>query len=453
MVRSDGGAILGRSRVPVGLVTKRAALTVGQLAVGSGRLIRSRRSAIPLAQRISHELRDRFAALGPTWVKLGQIIASSPGVFPEVLSEEFRTLLDNVPPADPDEVDRILREELQADPATLFKHFDTTPLASASIAQVHAATLHSGEEVVVKIQRPAIRARLAADVAVMGKVAAALERSAYGRMAGVRDIVADFAVNLKEELDFRLEATSMEEWCAAIQGSIAEDQVRVPKVHWQFTTRRVLTMERVHGVRIDDVESLNAQGVDGPVLLRNILVTMVETALRKGIIHGDLHAGNILVDASGKLVFLDFGIVGRFTEEMQQIIRELIVDVLVDKDSGALRVLNPNFEALGTAVYKMGAVRRPGKDIKATGKQVENLVNPVITANLADISYISVVKELSGLAKQYDAHLPREFVLAGKQMLYVERYMKMLAADWQPIQDPGLLIYLVGVANEAISAA
>lgn len=451
MSESIGGAILGRHRVPAALVARRAAATVGQLGIASGRLARSRRyNPAPLPQRASHELRDRFAALGPTWVKLGQIIASSPGLFPEVLSDEFRTLLDKVPPADQYEVDQILRTELRADPYEVFKSFESTPMASASIAQVHGAVLHTGEEVVVKIQRPHIRSRMAADVAVMSRIAGTIELSVYGRMVGAKDIVNDFAANLREELDFRLEASSMEEWCSAIAGSIAADKVRVPKVHWEYTTGRVLTMERVHGVRIDDVEAIREKGIDGPGLLKNILVAMVETALRKGIIHGDLHAGNILVDDEGKLIFLDFGIVGRFTEEMQQILREILIDVMVDKDSGALRLMNPDFSALGKGIYRLGAVGNPDQDLRKSGKVIGDFVNPVLSSNLGDISYLSVAKQLTDLAKEYDAHLPREFVLAGKQLLYVERYMKLLGGDWQPIQDAEILMYLVGVANDVI---
>src|SRR6202012_4925147 len=194
-----------------------------------------------------------FADLGPTYVKFGQIIASSPGAFGEQLSREFRGLLGRVPPADQKQVHKHFKEELGGDPAELFASLDEEPFASASIAQVHYVPLHSGEEVVVKIQRPGIRRRVAADLQILKRFAQAVELAKLGRRLSAQDVVADFSDNLAEELNFRLEAQSMDAWVSHLQPSPLGKNIRVPQVYWDYTTEKVLTMERVQGIRIDDV--------------------------------------------------------------------------------------------------------------------------------------------------------------------------------------------------------
>ena len=150
-----------------------------------------------------------------------------------------------MPPADPDEVHKLFVEDLGEDPATLFAKWDDQPFASASIAQVHYATLHSGEEVVVKIQRPGIRRRVAADLQILKRGAQVVELAKLGRRLSAQDVVADFADNLAEELDFRLEAQSMDAWVAHMHASPLGKNIRVPQVYWDHTSERVLTMERV----------------------------------------------------------------------------------------------------------------------------------------------------------------------------------------------------------------
>src|SRR4029077_16937646 len=159
---------------------------------------------------------------------------------------------DAVPPADQDEIHKLFKEDLGDEPSKLFKSFEEAPFASASIAQVHYATLHSGEEVVVKIQRPGIRRRVAADLQILKRGAQVVELAKLGRRLSAQDVVADFSDNLAEELDFRLEAQSMDAWISHLTASPLGKNIKVPDVHWKYTTQRVLTMERVSGVRIDD---------------------------------------------------------------------------------------------------------------------------------------------------------------------------------------------------------
>ncbi|WP_408610011.1 ABC1 kinase family protein [Gordonia insulae] len=393
----------------------------------------------PTAQRVAHEVRTTFEHLGPTYVKLGQLIASSPGVFTETLSTEFESLLDRVPSADPAEIRALFIEELGRPPEQVFAAFDTEPIASASIAQVHTATLHSGEEVVVKIQRPGITDRLAPDVALLERFAGLAEISEYGRMLSARHVVEDFAEGLSAELDFRHEAATMREWYECLRPGPFGDRVRVPLVYDDLTTSRVLTMERIYAIRIDDATAVRAAGHDGVALCRNLLLSLLESAFHGGLFHGDLHAGNVLVDADGTLVLLDFGIVGRFTPRTRRILRQLVVDLIVRGD----------YESAGRAIFLLGAVHNPTSSTAKGAEDIRKVTSPLSTTDLGSMSYTDLGRQLAAVAKAHDARLPRELVLVGKQLLYVEKYMKLLAPRWKAMSDKEIYGYMAGITKEA----
>jgi ubiquinone biosynthesis protein len=412
-------------RVPLPVEAARIGVTGWQLTRTTARVVSKLPARGPWQSKVIKEIPKAFSDLGPTYVKFGQIIASSPGAFGESMSREFRGLLDSVPPADPEEVHQLFREDLGEEPKKLFKRFEEKPFASASIAQVHFATLHSGEEVVVKIQRPGIRRRVAADLQILKRFAQVVELAKLGRRLSAQDVVADFSDNLAEELDFRLEAQSMEAWVSHLKVSPLGKNIKVPDVHWDFTSERVLTMERVQGVRIDDVAAIRKMGHDGTELVKALLFSTFEGGLRHGLFHGDLHAGNLLVNDEGQVVFLDFGIMGRIDPRTRWLLRELIYSLIVKKDHAAA----------GKIVVLLGAVGRTKPETEAA-KDLEAFAQPLTMSALGDMSYADIGKQLGKLAEAYDVKLPRELVLIGKQFLYVERYMKLLAPRWQMMSDP-----------------
>ncbi|WP_420835175.1 ABC1 kinase family protein [Williamsia herbipolensis] len=416
---------------------RRVGITAFQLARGVGEVAVGFRSRKPLPERAAREVRDVFERLGPTYVKLGQLIASSPGVFTPALSREFETLLDRVAPAPIAVIEKVLTDAFGAPPSQVFAQFDAVPIASASIAQVHTATLHSGERVVVKVQRPGIATRLAADVAILERLADLLELSPYGRMLSARNVVDDFATGLDAELDFRNEAQAMDEFVAGLTDTPFADRVRVPTVHHEFTTGEVLTMEYVDAIRIDDARAVRAAGHDGTALVRNLLLVFLESAFHGGLFHGDLHAGNVLVDSDGRLVLLDFGIVGRFTPRTRRIMRRLVGDLMVRND----------YEAAGRALFTLGAVRNPGST-REGAKDMRRFTAPIAGKDLAGMSYTALGTQLATLAKAYDLRLPRELVLVGKQLLYVEKYMKLLAPQWRALTDKELFTYMKALLTE-----
>ena len=424
-------------RVPLPVEAARVGVTGWQVARTAARIVGKLPRSGRWQQKVIREVPQTFADLGPTYVKFGQIIASSPGAFGEQLSREFRSLLDRVPPADKNEVHKLLVEDLGAEPSELFATFDEEPFASASIAQVHFATLHTGEEVVVKIQRPGIRRRVAADLQILKRFAQAVERAKLGRRLSAQDVVADFADNLAEELDFRLEAQSMDAWVSHLHASPLGRNIRVPQVYWDFTSHRVLTMERVRGIRIDDAAAIRKAGFDGVELVKALLFSLFEGGLRHGLFHGDLHAGNLYVDEAGRIVFFDFGIMGRIDPRTRWLLRELVYALLVKKDHAAA----------GKIVVLMGAVGKIKPEAQAA-KDLEAFSTPLTMKSLGDMSYADIGRQLSALAEAYDVKLPRELVLIGKQFLYVERYMKLLAPQWQMMSDPKLTGYFANFMVE-----
>lgn len=408
------------------------AFILGRSAASEVRSARGRtRSAVAATA-----LRRAFEDLGPTYVKLAQLVASSPGLFPDVLAEEFRGCLDAVGSVPSDVVRSVVAEELGMPVEQAFSSFDEEPLASASIAQVHAATLPDGADVVVKVQRPGLAPRLRADLAILRRAARILDRvSRTGRMANPVAVVDDFATTLAAELDFLTEARSMERFGRALTERQGATTARVPGVEWSHTTSRVLTMERIHGYKIDDLVALEATGWDLTSALKSAVRAWLESALVHGFFHGDVHAGNLMLDEAGTVVFLDFGICGALDDATRRVISQGLPALLVDRD----------FKRVASAVYDLGAILSP-TDLDQASKDIAELVTPILDRPLSEISYGEVLVDIVRVGTRYDVRLPRELVLVAKQLLYFERYAKLIAPDWTILDDPELLAFLFEAA-------
>jgi predicted unusual protein kinase regulating ubiquinone biosynthesis (AarF/ABC1/UbiB family) len=371
-------------------------------------------------------LRQAFEDLGPTYIKLGQLIASSQGLFPERYCAEFRKCLDRVRPFDYADVQRIVRAELGRDASDVFAWIDPKPLASASIAQVHAARLHDGQEVVIKVQRPKIDAVVEADLRVLRIAAKTMALSPRGELANPVGIVEDFEANIREELDFRREAANMAEF-NRIMVEHGHSEVVAPRVVEGLTTRRVLVMERFFGHRVDDVEKLRASNVDGEEKLLAGMRAWFRCMILHGFFHGDVHAGNLMALTDGRIGFLDFGIVGRFPRER----REQVTDYLMAFASG-------DFKKLAEVMAAMGAVGG-GVDMDALAKDLAQAYEPMLTSEMAAIKYADLIPAIMRTSVRHGMRLPRDFVLVTKQMLYFDRYAKLLAPKLNVFRDPRII--------------
>jgi aarF domain-containing kinase len=372
-------------------------------------------------------VRSAFEDLGPTYVKLGQLVASSQGMFPEPYCQEFRKCLDRVRPFSYEEVERTLRAELGRDPDEIFASIERAPLASASIAQVHAARLHDGQHVVIKVQRPKIAEIVATDLRMLRWGARAMALLPHGELANPVGVVEDFAANIREELDFRLEAANMVEFNRIMT---AQRQARVvaPRVIADLSTPRVLVMERFFGHRVDDVENIRASKIDVEDRLLVGMRAWFQCLILHGFFHGDVHAGNLMTLEDGRVGFLDFGIVGRFTPER----REQVTDYLLAFATG-------DFDKLARVMVAMGSIESGSVDLGALGKELAVAYEPILAGDTSPAKYADIIPMIMRTGVKHGMRMPRDFVLVVKQMIYFDRYARLLAPDLNVFRDPRIV--------------
>jgi predicted unusual protein kinase regulating ubiquinone biosynthesis (AarF/ABC1/UbiB family) len=376
-------------------------------------------------------LRECLVELGPTYVKLGQLIASIPGLFPPNLSEECRNLFCNVASLPPSEMSEVIRTELRGLPEEVFDQFNPQPLAAGSIAQVHDARLCDGRRVAVKIQRPGIARMIRADLRLLSRVARLLERySSRARAANPTGVVDDLRASLQTELEFRREAGAMEEFRCCLHASGFDDGVRTPAVEWSHTTRRVLTMEYIEGHSFDELKTSGNWGNQPSELLRKVASAWLVTGLRYGIVHGDLHAGNLMVDRDGRVVFLDFGITARLDTQRRQMIRDALVAAIALSD----------FEPMARLLCE-----RDGPtsiDLGRVGTELAATLKPALAQPLAEISPGQVLGALVEIGSRTGVKMPRDLIVLAKQLLYFEHYATSMAPQWSLFGELDLLAAL-----------
>jgi predicted unusual protein kinase regulating ubiquinone biosynthesis (AarF/ABC1/UbiB family) len=372
-------------------------------------------------------VRLAFEDLGPTYIKFGQVIASTPTAFSAATTEEFARCLDEVRPISHAAVAKLLRAELGGGPEELFSEFNPEPLASASIAQVHTATLRSGRPVVVKVQRPGIRHTVGRDLALMRLIARMCMRaSKLLRHTNVAAIVEDFARTIHDEMDFLNEAGNMEEFNKLLAREGLHTVARAPRVEREYTTGRVLTMERLFGVRIDDKAGVDRRVDDAEELLRTSSMVFWSCVFLGGFFHGDIHAGNIMVLDDGRLGYLDFGIVGRFSDQDRAALADW-VGAMVSGDG----------EQLARAIHDMGAVRAQHLDWDTYVRDVTQIFLPLRGARVDRPEMLSeFFPRLREMGRVHDIHLPPAFILIIKQIGYFGRYVMMHAPHYNENTDP-----------------
>ncbi len=279
------------------------------------------------AEYIACQAREAFVRLGPTFVKLGQVIASARGVLPDGVVDAFMPCRDEVPPFDTNRIPEIIEEELSRDPDDLFDSLDEAPLAAASVAQVHAAKLKDGRDVVVKVLRPGIEEIIAADVRVLSRVILVLNKLFPElEQANFLGVLSLFAETVLEELDLRLEADNMVDIATGLEALGAEDIV-VPHPIPGLVGRRILVMERLYGRRYSELTPLERSKFDTPYLLHVAMRTVLEGAAIAGTFHGDLHSGNVFLLDNGKFGLMDYGIVARMDDSRRRSLIDLMLAV------------------------------------------------------------------------------------------------------------------------------
>lgn len=419
---------------PAGRFLEAATLVGGALA--GWRLLERRRGGKISRTGLSLRLRRAFEKLGPAYIKLGQIISSGKGIFPDELVHEFKALRDQVPPEPFAVVRRVVEEELGKPLGMVFERFDERCLAAASIAQVHAARLATGEEVVVKVQRPSVERLVKRDIAAMAWIAPWLVgRLPIAALANPPQLVELFAETITEELDFRLEAQNMLD-IAQVLRDAGQKIIVVPRPHPELVTRRMLVMERLHGFQYEDIEGMRQAGIDTAQVLRSMMISFLEGAMIYGVFHGDLHGGNLFVMPDGRVALFDYGMTGRMDEKQRRAFLRMMMTGAVNDIRGQLEA----FRDLGAlpsdadldAVMRVLKVHEPVRDpTKMHGEELVREIQDVIKGLLAQ-----------------GAKLPKHLMLYVKDMLFFDGAIAQLAPDLNMFEEIAK-IYAYFAANHA----
>jgi len=386
-------------------------------------------------------LRMMCEDLGPTFIKFGQIIASSAGMFPDEYTKEFQKVLDRVKPFGFEDVHRTLEEELGAEKAAHLVDIDRKQLASASIAQVHTAKLRDGTPVVIKVQRPGIIARCMADMRIMRRIAGWVQRfKKNAELANPVGIVDDFTRTLSEELDFRKEAENLDRF-NEIMRELGYKHIHAPVPHHEYTTRKVLVMEKFIGLRVDRFDEIKARGIDGETKLIDGLRAWFQCVVFYGFFHGDVHAGNLMLLDDDTIGFLDFGIVGRFDERE----RWLVTDYMIAFSTG-------NYKRLAEIICEM-AGKPDDLDMDSFIKDLSDTYSPLLKMSFAEVNYASFIPGIQRTATRHKMKMPNEFILITKQLLYFDRYAKSLAPKLNVFTDPRLVLGMMSYIQKARAQA
>jgi len=385
-------------------------------------------------------LRQTFERLGTTYIKLGQFIASSPSIFPDGYVEEFQLCLDRTTAVPFYTMKRVLEKELGKSLETVFAEFDPVPLASASIAQVYSAKLISGEDVVVKVQKPGVENILLTDLNFLYVGARILEYFVPNlSMASLSAIVEEIQKGMLAECDFYQEAANIGDFHKFLQET-GNNQAVAPKVYPQASTIRVLTMERLYGVPFTDLDSIKHIAPDPEASLITAMNTWFSSLLFCESFHADVHAGNLLVLKDGRIGFIDFGIVGRVKPSTWESVSKFI-----------WAIGQENYAEMASAMLGIGMTDEE-VDVERLSKDIEELyasmdrVMPEVDMYSGDMMSINehevnkVMMDLVGIGKRHGIHFPREFALLLKQLLYFDRYVRLLAMESNIYMDDRLNI-------------
>lgn len=383
--------------------------------LGFGRFIPEKYKASEAESQYSAPERLRMALeeLGPTFIKLGQVLSSRSDLLPEAYVTELSKLQDRVSPLPFKVIEGCVERELGASLSELFQSFGEAPLASASIGQVHEAVLKDGTRVVVKVQRPGIDTLIKTDVSVLSTLAAAVEKYfPETQVLAPQTCVEEFFHAMSLELDFILEANNMIKSRENLKGM---PEVYVPEVYLQQCTHKVLVVERLDGKKLDDAHSLDGLGYDRKVLAENVAKAFLKTSLEDGFFHGDLHMGNLFAlppgEGSGghpRVGMIDFGIMGYLTPRARESLLRIFV-ALSEED----------FETLCMEYAELGASR--GKtDFDSFQRHVQSVVAPYLGLPLASMNVGKILVDATTIAAKHQIRIPREWVLIFKAIYTLE---------------------------------
>jgi ubiquinone biosynthesis protein len=376
-------------------------------------------SSIEDESTIPSRLRMACEELGPTFIKLGQLLSTRPDIFPEAYIEEFSKLTDQVPAFAFEDVQRIIEKDLGQSADFIFSEIEQKPMAAASISQVHRATIkETGQRIVIKIQRPRIAKTIQLDIQILRRVAGALEglREDF-RLMNPAGIIEEFQRSIHEELDFTLEAKNME----AFQKNLGQTEGLIfPQPLWELTTQKILAMPEMTGTPLAHIKNIPAE-VDRRFLVESIVNFFFESIFFHGLFHADAHAGNILLqtEGRGRLVLLDFGMVGRLSDDLRQNLSKIF-----------LALISQDFAMLAQTYVEIGEFGRR-VNLRDFQKDVSEFLSPRLGKPLREIHLGEMMLESTRIARKYQVRVPRDLILFYRSIITLESIGRKLDPDFE----------------------
>jgi ubiquinone biosynthesis protein len=370
------------------------------------------KNGFPSPQRIRRVLEE----LGPSFIKLGQLLSTRADLFPPEYIEEFTKLQDQVPPVPFSDIKKVIQQDLRRPLEEVFAEFTAESMAAASVAQVHMAKLFSGEQVAVKIIRPDIDKEIRKDIRLMYTMAKRAENIfEIGRVIGVINLVKEFERIIFKELDMFIEAGNIEKFANNFK---TIDEIYIPQVYWDYTTKSVLTMEHIPGFKMDQVDAISAHGIDPHDIAMIGLRSFSRQLMDFGFFHADPHSGNTIVMHDGRVSLVDFGITGYLDNETMQHVAHIL-----------LGYAEHDYDMVMDALSGAGLIDDETMNLKSFRRDLMDMSEPFYGRSLRTISVKDVYNQAMDLVYTYRIRLPRNLLLLFKTFIQTEALGKILGSD------------------------
>lgn len=369
---------------------------------------------------VGERIRKTCEELGPTFIKFGQILSTRTDIITDNVAKELAKLQDSVPPFPFEQARDMIESEFSDKLENIFGSFSRTPIASASMSQVYQAELKSGMKVAVKVQRPHIQKIVDIDVSILKSIARFVDKhTKYGELYDFSGMVEEFANVLCGELDFTIEAENMDRFRANRNG---RDSVTAPEVKWIYTTRRVLTMEHIDGIKITDLSALRQKGIDTDRLARTFVDSLIMQMLSDGFFHADPHPGNMIIRENGQIVFIDLGMMGELSDKYKSLLTDMLIGLSVR-----------NTRRVAQAMVELGITQE-----EVHSKMFENSINKLLDEFLyAPLNKVNIMKVFMGLfelAARYKIKIPRAFTMIAKCLGTAQSIIEQLSPSLNMLQ-------------------
>lgn len=362
-------------------------------------------NSVPKQKKRARQLIKILTKLGPAYIKIGQALSTRPDVVPPTYLEELTTLQDKIPSFPNEVAFGFIEEELGKRPEEIYAELSPEPIAAASLGQVYRGRLWTGEEVAVKVQRPDLNRRITLDIYIMRLLAGWVQKNIKQIRSNLVAIIDELAERIFEETNYNQEGKNADKF-QALYGYIEE--IYVPKIYWQYTGKRVLTMEWVEGTKLTDIAAIEAQGINATHLIEIGVECSLRQLLEHGFFHADPHPGNLLAMSDGKLAYLDFGMMSRIKPYQRYGLIEAVV-----------HLVNRDFEALSQDYVKLDFLT-PETDLRPIVPALANVFGNALGASVAELNFKSITDQMSAMMYEFPFTVPAYYALIIRSMVTLE---------------------------------